>query len=396
MTDQEEVVSFASDEQDPAVTLPEWLAEEEKLEEDASAVLAGSDEENCTYLRGYVPRQALYACKTCRGSDGEPFGVCLACSYACHEKHELYELYTKRAFRCDCGNSKVPKNKCNLFPDKSATNPYNKYNHNFSGLYCTCERPYPDPENTADTCMYQCIACEDWFHDYHLNSEIPEDKGFAEMICGQCMGKLDFLWYYHTDSKIDESESTGKELQSSTSGDDVKTENEQGASQVDLPKDDPSVNDDKMSDPVSSTTSSQCKLDELKNQFSVRVRKGATFWRDGWRSSLCKCSPCRQNYIALDCAFICEEEDTVQFYEKQGEEKNTQTNHYEKALNEINRMDRVKSLEVMHGYNFMAGELKKFLEGFAVNKKVVRQEDIQEFYEDLKSRKRPRYQLFNC
>ena len=23
----------------------------------------------------------------------------------------------------------------------------NKYNQNFSGLYCTCHRPYPDPED---------------------------------------------------------------------------------------------------------------------------------------------------------------------------------------------------------------------------------------------------------
>lgn len=31
-----------------------------------------------------------------------------ACSYNCHEGHDLVELYTKRAFRCDCGNSKFP------------------------------------------------------------------------------------------------------------------------------------------------------------------------------------------------------------------------------------------------------------------------------------------------
>lgn len=32
-----------------------------------------------------------------------------ACSYSCHENHELIELYTKRDFRCDCGNNKFPK-----------------------------------------------------------------------------------------------------------------------------------------------------------------------------------------------------------------------------------------------------------------------------------------------
>lgn len=47
-------------------------------------------------LQGYVYRQALYACKTCTGEDGEPGGVCLACSLHCHDGHILYELYTKR------------------------------------------------------------------------------------------------------------------------------------------------------------------------------------------------------------------------------------------------------------------------------------------------------------
>ena len=47
-------------------------------------------------LQGYVKRQALYACGTCSPADGEPAGVCLACTLTCHEGHELYELYTKR------------------------------------------------------------------------------------------------------------------------------------------------------------------------------------------------------------------------------------------------------------------------------------------------------------
>ena len=47
-------------------------------------------------LQGYVPRQALYACDTCTGPAEMPAGICLACSYECHEGHQLHELYTKR------------------------------------------------------------------------------------------------------------------------------------------------------------------------------------------------------------------------------------------------------------------------------------------------------------
>ena len=33
------------------------------------------------------------------------------------------------------------------FQDKEQLNSQNKYSHNFFGLYCTCNRPYPDPED---------------------------------------------------------------------------------------------------------------------------------------------------------------------------------------------------------------------------------------------------------
>ena len=43
-----------------------------------------------------------------------------------------------------------------------------RYNQNFRGLYCTCSRPYPDPEDPVEDSMIQCIMCEDWFHGRHL------------------------------------------------------------------------------------------------------------------------------------------------------------------------------------------------------------------------------------
>lgn len=66
-------------------------------------------------LKGYVSRQALYACNTCQLSEGQSAGICLACSYHCHDGHNLFELYTKRNFRCDCGNDKFVDNKCKLY-----------------------------------------------------------------------------------------------------------------------------------------------------------------------------------------------------------------------------------------------------------------------------------------
>lgn len=77
-----------------------------------------------------MKRQALYSCLTCLPESKEDFrkgaGICLACSYSCHEGHELIELYTKRNFRCDCGTPKT-RRKC-LLDEKSADNAKNEYN----------------------------------------------------------------------------------------------------------------------------------------------------------------------------------------------------------------------------------------------------------------------------
>jgi hypothetical protein len=82
--------------------------------------------------------------------------------------HKVVELWTKRKFRCDCGNSKFGSHLCKLCPDKDSENPENSYNHNFKGSYCTCGRPYPDPEAKEQIEMMQCCICEDWFHEDHI------------------------------------------------------------------------------------------------------------------------------------------------------------------------------------------------------------------------------------
>ena len=44
----------------------------------------------------------------------------------------MVELYTKRNFRCDCGNSEM-KRGCDLEKNKDAVNANNTYNHNYKG-----------------------------------------------------------------------------------------------------------------------------------------------------------------------------------------------------------------------------------------------------------------------
>uniref|UniRef100_A0A6N2M4R0 UBR-type domain-containing protein n=1 Tax=Salix viminalis TaxID=40686 RepID=A0A6N2M4R0_SALVM len=93
--------------------------------------------------------------------------------------HSIVELWTKRNFWCDCGNSKFGELVCKLFQKKDVENAENSYNHNFKGLYCSCDRPYPDPDAKAQKKMIQCIKCEDWFHEEHLSLESSNEKIWA-------------------------------------------------------------------------------------------------------------------------------------------------------------------------------------------------------------------------
>ena len=96
---------------------------------------------------------------------------------------KIVELWTKRNFRCDCGNSKFGEFYCKIFPNKDVENAENAYNHNFKGSYCTCGRPYPDPDAEEQVEMIQCCLCEDWFHEEHLGLESSNEVWFHVCFC---------------------------------------------------------------------------------------------------------------------------------------------------------------------------------------------------------------------
>jgi len=339
-------IQHTDEEEDRGITLVDVLEEEAQLEEDANAVLGGSDDKNCTYSLGYVKRQALYACVTCiQKCDGKAqlAGVCLACSYHCHDGHELIELYTKRNFRCDCGNSKFGANKCTLEVEKDSVNENNTYNHNFKGLYCTCNKPYPDPEDLNPDEMVQCVVCEDWLHNRHLGQVPPSDSDYSEMICDRCTEEHHFLHAY-----------------------------------IDL-SDIPSKSDDP----------NYCVLQHQKNKDVISTK--ATFWPEGWRSHLCRCLKCIELYQSEKVEFLIDDQDTVEFYEAKGKESK-QPSHNDQLMMALSSLDRVQQVEAIHEYQSFSAELKEYLKKFADNNKIVREEDIQEFFGKLKERKRQKIQ----
>ena len=371
MANNEQIsASQTSDEsgfEEAPVSMVDVLGDENELEEEANAVLGDSDDKNCTYVSGYVPRQALYSCLTCvKSTDKMSAGVCLACSLACHEGHDLVELYTKRNFCCDCGNSKFGDFRCKLLDTKSELNELNKYNQNYKGLYCSCARPYPDPEDDIEDDMLQCIVCEDWLHGRHLNSQVPEGGEYEEMICAVCMGKCEFLWSYTsycvgTKSEVKETGSNNNEV--------------------------PDAGDASVAGTSKGNETIKCRKEALERASEIKRHDGATFWPEKWRQKLCKCSKCMGMYRELDATFLLNEEDSIKAYEERGRAKNSQS-QYESGMQALSGMDRHQQVEMLHGFNDMKTELSDYLKRFAENGKVVREEDIRDFFQQLAAKKK--------
>jgi E3 ubiquitin-protein ligase UBR7 len=364
-------------------SLQDVIEHENQIKDIANAVLGASDHTNCSYDQGYVYRQALYSCLTCLNEnktnteDVKLSGICLACSYECHQNHQLVELYTKRDFRCDCGNENFNQTgkpfACKLQPNKDKRNSLNAYNHNFLGLYCSCNMPYPDDGSAMATDndnkeeadeMLQCTVCEDWHHFDHLlgvdKFEIGESMDDLELVCQLCMANNQFLWLYQKNMPI-KREASGDSL-------------------------------------IEVTESKVCLLGELESGLiftdkqSVVDKKQACFFSPGWRKSLCQCAGCLSLYKENKVEFLLRNNDTIEFYESLGKEKAEEESCNEnKLLNEqLGKLDRVAQINFLSDFNDFKEELSEFLAGLAKLGEVVTSKHIADFFEKLNGRKRQR------
>ncbi|NXN25898.1 MLO2 protein, partial [Nycticryphes semicollaris] len=331
-------------------------------------------------------------------------------------------VFLPRNFRCDCGNSKFKNLQCKLLPEKSKVNSGNKYNDNFYGLYCTCKRPYPDPEDEIPDEMIQCIVCEDWFHGRHLGAVPPESGDFHEMVCQACMNHCHFLWAYASQFagkenqvpaltkvnsledegivlKVEESEEQKKEIKQEGGVEPQEQKEEKQMEQFNEPSTSAgsacpegycSKFPQKFQVETAKTTSERsfCKLKELQSKQFLK-KDTATFWPSNWRSKLCTCADCLKMYSELDVQFLTDECDTVLAYENKGT-SDQETERRDPLMDTLNSMNRVQQVELICEYNDLKTELTDYLRRFADEGTVVKREDIQHFFEEFQSRKRRR------
>ncbi|KAA1108359.1 hypothetical protein PGT21_009607 [Puccinia graminis f. sp. tritici] len=188
--------------QDETVRISEVIEKQNELEDQAAEVLP-FDITKCSKPAGQI-RQSVYSCLTCNPIKPERdhirAGVCSSCSVSCHTDHQLVELFVRRNFACDCGTDRCNPGRCHLInqpsdsvnqslqsnPSTSATGPSNRYDKNFDGQFCICERGKTyDPETETED-MYQCLACEDWRHASCLGPH-PDPDDWDDLICAHCV-----------------------------------------------------------------------------------------------------------------------------------------------------------------------------------------------------------------
>ncbi|XP_076890472.1 uncharacterized protein LOC143541562 isoform X2 [Bidens hawaiensis] len=390
------------EETEQTVSLNEYLDEVEDQELEADLVLGGDEGKECTYAKGYMMRQAIFSCLTCT-PDGNA-GVCTACSLSCHDGHEIIELWTKRKFRCDCGNSKFGEFYCKLLASKDIENEENSYNHNFKGKYCTCGRPYPDPDVEEQVEMIQCCMCEDWFHEEHLGldstNKIPRDEEgeplYEDLICHMCSPMCSFLSLYpktifaphQQPDSATPSKDKGVQTAPSGSGSGSSTVSGNGTSE--LLTTDPAVPDNS-SKSVGDEKPAACVLgvDLLTAELTLDEKSQPMFLVKNWREVLCKCEKCSDFYVKKGISFLVDKEDSIAEYEKIAKEKRDEKMQQQEGaeLNFLNNLGHVEKMEILSGIADMKDEIRSFLQSFDGSKPIT-SDDIHQVFDNLKKRRR--------
>ncbi|KAI8048093.1 hypothetical protein BDF22DRAFT_704326 [Syncephalis plumigaleata] len=376
------------------VTAVDVLQAQAELEREAADVLPGRFDQ-CTRSLGPT-RQSAYACLTC--SPTEPRGICYACSIACHSEHNLVELFERRRFLCDCATDMPKGNGCQIETitrgkaatatetatdtssnadearDKITILPRNRYDHNYLGRFCRCDKEY-NPDIEAGT-MYQCAVCEDWFHDQCIDGLPQQTDRFEEFCCKACIERLPLLTCYALQNDDDDDDDNLMEMKNPT--DNRKrfhTSDELNDTDLTIKR----VKVESTEEVTTSTTAivKSCPwTDEAKRKFTTIQPIRDYFFATGWRDQLCRCQKCMDIYQHEDIAYLLAIEDA---YEPEKDE-DSNASLFDLGMQKLASMDRTQAINGLMAYNQLCGEIKSFLGEFASTGKIVTKTDVEAFF----------------
>ncbi|KAK6332455.1 hypothetical protein TWF730_004129 [Orbilia blumenaviensis] len=395
-------------------TAQDYIDAQRQLEIEAREILPYSFD-TCTKPLGPL-RQLLFACMKCTADGSSPAGICYSCSIACHGSHgELVELFSKRNFECDCGTTRMPGSCCNLRKaqgDHPAQG--NSYNHNFRNLFCRDEQYEAEHEQGT---MYQCLLgdqCgEDWFHDRCILGlppgdstdpdeigsgnlqDFPDEDSFEYFICWKCISANSWLLRYagtagflepvicREDASEGPDQSGAAEASRKRKANAISTDGDPGDVN---PRVAPRIRNASPPAPESAAIEPSCvepcKLPPPEHS-RLANKKVSLFLRSDFREHLCHCTSCLENLRGYKC--LLEEEITHEPpLDSDAEESIGHESLLDAGEKALSSIDRIRAIEGVMAYNMLKEKVKEFLQPFAEEKRVVCQEDVKKYFEELR------------
>lgn len=367
-------------------TLSNFVARQNQLAREAQELFPYEFSE-CSFAQGYV-RQEVYVCLTCSPVDGvNRGGLCYSCSIACHGDHNIIELMHKRAFRCDCGSARAGSTACTLTKLPRALNDKNNYNDNFENIFCYCKSKY-SPESEEGT-MYQCITCEDWFHDRCISVEgpLPDEAMFEDYMCRLCVAKYPWIERYlsiseafaTTQRQVDAADTdeagVGKMSAAKRPFSDVDTSDMTLDTEPKSKKQHGKIDQD-------SALQHDCKWAAL---IEIPVSQARSmFLKENFRDYLCHCSQCLQRMEETPALVEAE-----QIYEPPRDPdilNSDEDSLYDagtRALEETLRtMPREKAIEGIMAFKELKNSITEYLRPIAESGDVITADHIRHFFSD--------------
>jgi E3 ubiquitin-protein ligase UBR7 len=266
----------------------------------------------------------------------------------------------------------------------------NSYNHNFEGRFCECDQVY-DVDAEEGT-MFQCLVCEDWFHEKCIGEgRVPDQDEFEAFVCRECVGKNEWLGRYVADktaflSTLDTYPEITVDIETvEEKPAEQPTDNEPNEPSAPQPATTAGVKRSASADPEPSApspkrvkveTESDCKWSALPPTPTTPL---ALFLKTNFRTALCHCLDC-QTLRLRTLPMIAAEEET---YEPDQDDSDTDS-LLDAGTRALSSLPRTQALDGIVAYQTLSARLKGFFQGFVQTGKVVSEADVKGFFAEMK------------
>ncbi|KAF8937266.1 hypothetical protein BGZ58_002996 [Dissophora ornata] len=314
-------------------------------------------------------------------------------------EQEARELFPKkfdvRSFRCDCGTAKFKETKCKLDPKPAGSTPHND---DFDDFICrTCATEHGFLRRYAQHSLFMIGLSEHGGGPKSvkmIDCSKKNDKDIKEQrIDKKEEEEVDVVATTEATTETTATSTTSTATSATATTTTIETvtvsvnpsESAQQSQTVNQAKrslettvedaEDVDEGDDSKRNKRLKEDADTCKLLQQPRDIYADQEMNL-FATEGWRDLLCQCADCMVLYTKENVAFILGEEP---IYEDE-EDDEVETSIMEGGMKRLSEMNRAEAMDGMLAYNTMRDELRTFFAPFSEEGKVVTAEDIQEFF----------------